>query len=61
MNARQAAATAIDVAKVPLRIAGKALGIGGALAVIALDLARDQLAQRAEAKRIRIIDRRRKT
>ena len=55
MNARQAGRKVIDAAK-PLT---RAAGIAGALAGFALDMVRAGLEQRAEAKRIRILDKRR--
>lgn len=54
-NARQVASAAISAAKLPL----KAAGLAGALAGIGLELLKDSYRQRAESKRIRLIDRRR--
>lgn len=56
MNARQAGRKVIDAAK-PI---AQAAGVVGAIAGFALDLVRAGLEQRAEAKRIRILDKRKR-
>jgi len=56
VNARQAAAMVIDAARPVVRAAGTV----GLLVGLAVDLVRAGLVHRAEARRIRLVDRRKK-